>query len=130
MVDKTMEIRIHPARFREFNRGIGRELNSYLHGFVDHHPLLLIVCGAAVKMSGQFMATIDLKSLLGTPSRRNEPRLYLARRTRPPRRLHRTYVSDLERGARNPSVDSIEKLAGHCSFRFQVFSKKRVTPMG
>jgi transcriptional regulator with XRE-family HTH domain len=25
--------------------------------------------------------------------------------------LHRTYVSDLERGARNPSIDSIEKLA-------------------
>jgi CheY-like chemotaxis protein len=26
--------------------------------------------------------------------------------------LHRTYVSDLERGARNPSIESIEKLAG------------------
>jgi len=25
--------------------------------------------------------------------------------------LHRTYVSDLERGSRNPSIDSIEKLA-------------------
>jgi transcriptional regulator with XRE-family HTH domain len=25
--------------------------------------------------------------------------------------LHRTYVSDLERGARNPSIGSIEKLA-------------------
>ena len=25
--------------------------------------------------------------------------------------LHRTYVSDLERGARNPSIESIEKLA-------------------
>src|SRR6266404_8059420 len=25
--------------------------------------------------------------------------------------LHRTYISDLERGARNPSIDSIERLA-------------------
>ena len=25
--------------------------------------------------------------------------------------LHRTYVSDLERGARNPSIEKIEKLA-------------------
>ena len=25
--------------------------------------------------------------------------------------LHRTYVSDLERGARNPSIESIDKLA-------------------
>ena len=25
--------------------------------------------------------------------------------------LHHTYISDLERGARNPSVESIEKLA-------------------
>ena len=25
--------------------------------------------------------------------------------------LHRTYVSDLERGARNPSIESVEKLA-------------------
>jgi len=25
--------------------------------------------------------------------------------------LHRTYVSDLERGSRNPSIESIEKLA-------------------
>ncbi len=31
----------------------------------------------------------------------------LARRSR----LHRTYISDLERGTRNPSVESVQKIA-------------------
>ncbi|HYR23709.1 MAG TPA: response regulator [Chthoniobacterales bacterium] len=67
----------------------------------------------AVKMSGQFMATIDLKSLLGTAIKTQRASLGISQEELAHRAgLHRTYVSDLERGARNPSVDSIEKLAG------------------
>ena len=54
----------------------------------------------------------SLKSGLGAAIRRERsvPRISqgeLASRAG----LHRTYVSDLERGARNPSIESIEKLA-------------------
>jgi transcriptional regulator with XRE-family HTH domain len=33
-------------------------------------------------------------------------------------RLHRTYVSDIERGARNPSLQSIERLAKALNLSF------------
>lgn len=56
---------------------------------------------------------IDLKALLGVTikserSARGISQEELAYRAG----LHRTYISDLERGARNPSLESIEKLAG------------------
>ena len=58
------------------------------------------------------MADNDLKTLLGSAIKAYRASLgisqeELARRAG----LHRTYVSDLERGARNPSIESIEKLA-------------------
>ena len=58
------------------------------------------------------MATIDLKSLLGMAIKRQRASLGISQEELAHRAgLHRTYVSDLERGARNPSIDSIEKVA-------------------
>ena len=58
------------------------------------------------------MATIDLKTLLGMAIKTQRASLGISQEELAHRAgLHRTYVSDLERGARNPSVESIEKLA-------------------
>ena len=58
------------------------------------------------------MATIDLKTLLGIAIKRQRGSLGISQEELAHRAdLHRTYVSDLERGVRNPSVASIEKLA-------------------
>jgi CheY-like chemotaxis protein len=70
---------------------------------------LSVVCSG--KMS-QIMATIDLKILLGTAIKTQRSSLGISQEELAYRAgLHRTYVSDLERGVRNPSMDSIEKLA-------------------
>jgi len=59
------------------------------------------------------MATIDLKTLLGMAIKTQRASLGISQEELAYRAgLHRTYVSDLERGARNPSIESIEKLAG------------------
>jgi transcriptional regulator with XRE-family HTH domain len=58
------------------------------------------------------MRSIDLKTLLGAAIRRKRIILGISQRELAKRSgLHRTYISDLERGARNPSIQSIEKLA-------------------
>ena len=58
------------------------------------------------------MATIDLKTLFGMAIKTQRTSLGISQEELAHRAdLHRTYVSDLERGVRNPSVDSIEKLA-------------------
>jgi len=58
------------------------------------------------------MTTIDLKALLGMTIKRQRTSLGISQQELAHRAgLHRTYISDLERGARNPSVESIEKLA-------------------
>ena len=58
------------------------------------------------------MATIDLKTLLGVAIKTQRASLGISQEELAYRAgLHRTYVSDLERGARNPSVESVEKLA-------------------
>lgn len=58
------------------------------------------------------MATIDLRALLGTAIKSGRSQLGISQEELAYRAgLHRTYVSDLERGARNPSIESIEKLA-------------------
>jgi transcriptional regulator with XRE-family HTH domain len=58
------------------------------------------------------MATIDLKTLLGIAIKTRRTLLGISQEELAHRAgLHRTYVSDLERGARNPSIESIAKLA-------------------
>jgi transcriptional regulator with XRE-family HTH domain len=58
------------------------------------------------------MAPIDLKILLGMAIKTQRASLGISQEELAHRAgLHRTYVSDLERGVRNPSVTSIEKLA-------------------
>jgi CheY-like chemotaxis protein/predicted XRE-type DNA-binding protein len=58
------------------------------------------------------MSTIDLKTLLGAAIKTERTSLRISQEELAHRAgLHRTYVSDLERGTRNPSVDSIGKLA-------------------
>jgi CheY-like chemotaxis protein len=58
------------------------------------------------------MATINLKTLLGTAIKSGRSQLGISQEELAYRAgLHRTYISDLERGARNPSIESVEKLA-------------------
>jgi len=58
-------------------------------------------------------STIDLRTRLGLAIKRERSVLGISQgELAHLSGLHRTYVSDLERGARNPSIESIEKLAG------------------
>jgi len=58
------------------------------------------------------MAAIDLKTLLGVAIKTQRTSLGISQEELAHRAgLHRTYISDLERGARNPSIESIEKIA-------------------
>ena len=58
------------------------------------------------------MVTADLKALLGVAIKTERSVLGISQEELAERAgLHRTYVSDVERGARNPSITSIEKLA-------------------
>jgi CheY-like chemotaxis protein len=58
------------------------------------------------------MAVIDLKALLGATIKSQRSALGISQEELAYRAgLHRTYISDVERGARNPSIESIEKLA-------------------
>jgi transcriptional regulator with XRE-family HTH domain len=58
------------------------------------------------------MATTDLKTLLGMTIKTQRASLGISQEELAHRAgLHRTYVSDIERGVRNPSLDSVEKLA-------------------
>lgn len=54
----------------------------------------------------------DLKAVLGNAIKRERSALGISQEELAGRAgLHRTYVSDVERGARNPSIESVEKLA-------------------
>jgi CheY-like chemotaxis protein len=58
------------------------------------------------------MATADLKALLGAAIKAERSALGISQEELAYRaNLHRTYISDMERGARNPSIQSIEKIA-------------------
>jgi CheY-like chemotaxis protein len=55
---------------------------------------------------------LELKTLLGKAIRRKRSALGISQEELAARAgLHRTYVSDVERGARNPSLESVDKLA-------------------
>src|SRR6266436_6432927 len=59
------------------------------------------------------MATIDLKTLLGMAIKTQRASLGISQEELAHRAgLHRTYISDLERGARNPSIESFENGSG------------------
>jgi transcriptional regulator with XRE-family HTH domain len=58
------------------------------------------------------MAVEDLKARLGWAIKAERTALGISQEELAYRAgLHRTYVSDVERGARNPSLESVEKLA-------------------
>lgn len=58
------------------------------------------------------MVTTDLKAFLGVTIKTERSVLGISQEELAARAgLHRTYVSDVERGARNPSIASVEKLA-------------------
>jgi|ERR1051326_465300 CheY-like chemotaxis protein len=58
------------------------------------------------------MAVMDIKNRFGTAVRRRRKRLGISQEELAGRAgLHRTYVADIERGARNLSLANIEKLA-------------------
>jgi CheY-like chemotaxis protein len=58
------------------------------------------------------MAIIDLKALLGATIKSQRSALGISQEELAYRAgLHRTYISDVERGTRNPSITSVEKLA-------------------
>src|SRR4051794_21176104 len=60
----------------------------------------------------KFVARSDLKHLFGVSVKIWRSRLGISQEELAGRAgLHRTYVSDIERGARNPSLESIDKLA-------------------
>jgi CheY-like chemotaxis protein len=83
-------------------------IRMILSTIVYCHSLSVVWAG---KMA-QTMATIDLKILLGVAIKKQRTSLSISQEELAHRAgLHRTYVSDLERGVRNPSMDSIEKLA-------------------
>ena len=80
--------------------------------FVDGCPLSLIVCGCPQYDVRNRMRTPDLKALLGAAIKAERSALGISQEELAYRAgLHRTYVSDVERGARNPSLTSVEKLA-------------------
>jgi len=58
------------------------------------------------------MSLIDVKSIFGTAIRNQRIKLRISQEELAHRAgLHRTYISDVERGARNLSLESIDKLA-------------------
>src|SRR3984893_17874968 len=73
--------------------------------------LSLIVCGCPQYYIRNQMVMADLKALLGAAIKAERSALGISQEELAYRAgLHRTYVSDVERGARNPSLESVEKL--------------------
>jgi transcriptional regulator with XRE-family HTH domain len=67
---------------------------------------------AWVELQKQERIELNLRSGLGEAIRHERAALGISQDELAKRSgLHRTYISDLERGARNPSVGSIQKIA-------------------
>jgi two-component system, response regulator len=77
------------------------------------------------------MATVDLKTLLGTAIKTERSQLGISQEELANRAgLHRTYVSDVERGVRNPSIASIEKLAEALKLSVSVLFERAINGRG
>lgn len=74
------------------------------------------------------MAIADLKALLGAAIKSERSALGISQEELAYRAdLHRTYISDLERGARNPSIESIEKIASALEISVSMLFKQAGT---
>jgi CheY-like chemotaxis protein len=77
------------------------------------------------------MAGVDLRTLLGAAIKSGRSQLGISQEELAARAgLHRTYVSDLERGARNPSIESVEKLAQALQISVSMLFDKATGPNG
>lgn len=77
------------------------------------------------------MMAIDLKLLVGNAIREQRSALGISQEELASRAgLHRTYVSEVERGERNPSITSIEKLAQALEVSFTSLFERTGQPSG
>ena len=77
------------------------------------------------------MTTVDLKLLLGNAIKEQRYALGISQEELAARAgLHRTYVSEVERGERNPSIASIEKLAQALEVSFTSLFDRTGQPSG
>lgn len=77
------------------------------------------------------MATAELKLLLGSAIKEKRSALGISQEELASRAgLHRTYVSEVERGERNPSIASIEKLAQALEVSFTSLFDRTGQPSG
>jgi CheY-like chemotaxis protein len=77
------------------------------------------------------MMAVDLKLLLGNAIKEQRSALGISQEELAARAgLHRTYVSEVERGERNPSIASIEKLAQALEVSFTSLFERTGQPFG
>jgi transcriptional regulator with XRE-family HTH domain len=95
--------------------GIAGFLAAFCPNVTNERLSLIVCCTRAKKqdlMSQLFMMSTDIKNRFGTAVRSRRKRLGISQEELAGRAgLHRTYVADIERGARNLSLANIEKLA-------------------
>jgi transcriptional regulator with XRE-family HTH domain len=73
---------------------------------------------------GLGVTAVDLTGLLGAAIRERRSSLQISQEELAVRAgLHRTYLSDVERGARNPSIKTIDKTHKPCKFPLLSCSK-------
>jgi CheY-like chemotaxis protein len=77
------------------------------------------------------MADVELKILLGAAIKNGRSQLGISQEELAYRAgLHRTYISDLERGARNPSLESVQKLARALDFSLPMLFERATNSNG